>query len=296
MFDYKYIFINQCSKKINSSDTSSLNEETFDKQSSLISNYSVEKKEILHKKIHSFSLLLVICLLITNWFCLGLVYIFPKFYPNLIINSTNICIYQGFFLHVLTVFHLHLIICLYLLWHFCFLLENYWQTITYQRIFYLLIFIFMCLCLFTLPSISNEWASIKYDKTLQICIVNYTYNYSYTFFILTFICIIPFIILIISHRQYMISIKNRISKIFSIDLLEEKTRFQYSSYIILIWSCFNILLLILLHIPTEYKQIRMIVYYTQLLSYLFDPILYIFIFRTLSIISLLRPINEIYLV
>jgi hypothetical protein len=250
--------------------------------------------------LRSFSLFLCTCLLITNWLRLGLIYIFPKIYSNLIQSSLNLCIIQSFSLHVLTYFHLHLTIFLRLFWYYCFIFDKYWQIITYRRILLSLVFIFSCLCLFTLPSISNQWASIVFDEILQICVVDYTFNYSYTFFILIFTCLIPFLLLIVSHKQQMKSIENRLSKYFSIDqklnLSHRKTRFQYSSYIILIWSFFNILLLLFLHVPIRHIQIRSIVYYIQIISFLLEPILYIFIFRSISLITLLRQTNGIYFI
>jgi hypothetical protein len=305
-----FIFkVNKYIRKINISildDISSLNEQTcssIDEHSScssLTSGYSFKNKQILNRTMRSFSLLLCTCLLITNWLRLGLIDFFPKLYPNLIQSSINFCIIQSFFLHVLTLFHLHLTICLRLFWHYCFTCEKSWQTITYRRILFISLFIFICLCLFTLPSISNEWASIIFDGILQICIVNYTFNYSYTFFVFTLTCLIPFIILIISHRRHINGIENRMSKTSPIDknlnLFQDKTRFQYSSYLILIWCFINILLSIFLHIPIKHIQIRTMVYYTQLISFLLEPILYIFVFRSLSIIILLRPTNQTYFI
>ena len=273
--------------------------QTNEKDKEILSCSSLTSDDILERRtIHSFSLLLCTCLFITNWLRLGLVYVLPKFYPSLSQSSSNLCIVQSFFLHVLTLFHLHLTICLRLFWYYCFVVKKYWQTVTYRRILMILVFVFICLCLFTLPSISNEWASIVFDRLLQICIVNYTFKYSYTFFVLIFTCLIPFILLIICHRRQMKSMENRISKYISINqnLSEQKIRFQYSSYIILIWSFLNILLLICLHIPLKHKQIRIILYYTQLISFLFDPVLYIFIFRSISLITLLRPTNGIYFI
>ncbi|UJR20929.1 hypothetical protein I4U23_024038 [Adineta vaga] len=304
LFDSKWNFLKhwlkQSKEKTMNTNEISSNIDEHSSCSSLTSEDSLESKQILTHTIRSFSLLLCTCLFLTNWLCLGLIYFFPKLYPDFIRTSTKFCTLQSFFLHIFTLFHLHLTIGLRLFWHFCFTFENYWQTITYRRILYLLLFVFICLCLFTLPSMSNEWASIIFDKILQICLVNYTFNYSYTFFVLTLTCLIPFIILIISHRRHMKEINHRLTKNLLImddpNLRHEKTRFQYSSYAILIWSFFIMLLTISLHIPLANIQIRTIVFYTQLITFLIDPILYIFVFRSLSIISLLRPINGAYFV
>ncbi|CAF1045686.1 unnamed protein product [Rotaria sordida] len=268
--------------------------------SPLISVNIHKSKRIYIQKIRSFSLFLCTCSLIINWLRLGFLYFFPKIYPNLIQSSLNLCIIESFIFHILTFFHLHLIIYLRLYWLYYFIFEKYQQKIIYHQILFILLFIFICLCLFTLPSISNEWASIIYDEILQICIVNYLFNYSYTFFLLTFTCLIPFILIIISHKLQMKVIDNRISKYISIDeklnLSYQKYRFQYSSYIILIWSFINILLLIFLHIPIKHIQIRTILYYTQIFSFLLDPIIYILIFHSLSLITLLKPVNRIYFI
>jgi hypothetical protein len=267
------------------------------------SNIFLESETILIRTIRSFGLLLCSCLLITNWLRLG-IYFLPKFYPNTIQYSSNLCLIQSFFLHVLTLFHINLTISIRLFWHYCFIFSKYWQTITYRRIFTFFLCIFICLCLFTLPSLSNEWASVIFDRILNICIVNYTFHLSYTFFVLTFTCLIPFILLMISHREQMKCIKQRMSKYLSTFTIEQhkhkwnltyrKTQFQYASYVILIWSLFNIILLICVHIPIEHIKIKSMIYYIQLFAFLFDPILYIFIFRSLSIITLLRPTNELY--
>jgi len=98
----------------------------------------------------------------------------------------------------------------------------------------------------------------------------------------------------------MKNIENRIMKYILINkklnISYEKIRFQYSSFLILIWSFINILILIFLHIPIKSVKIRMIIYYIQIISFLLEPILYIFIFRSLSIITLLRMTNEIYFI
>ncbi|CAF2403983.1 unnamed protein product [Rotaria sp. Silwood2] len=269
-------------------------------RSSLGSVNILKSERIYFKAIRSISLQLCTCALIINWLRLGFIYLFPKVYPNLIQSSLNLCITESFFLHVLTFFHLHLIICLRLYWHYCFIFEKYWQTITYRRILFILLFTFICLCLFTLPSISNDWASIIYDEILQICIVNYLFHYSYTFFVLTFTCLIPFVLIIISHKLQMKAIENRIFKYISMDeklnLSQLKVQFQYSSYIILIWSFINILLSIFLHTPIKYLQIRIILYYSQIYSFLLDPIIYILILRSLPTITLLRPTNKVYFI
>jgi hypothetical protein len=273
--------------------------------SSLSSNIILESETILIRTIRSFGLFLCTFLLITNWLRL-IIYLFPKFYPNTIEYSSKLCIIQSFFLHVLTLFHLNLTISIRLFWHYCFIVSKYWQTITYRRLLTYFLCIFFSLCIFTWPSISDEWASIIFDHILNICIVNYTFHLSYTFFVLSFTCIIPFILLIISHYGQMKCIKRRISKYLSrftieqqhkqkLNIIHRKNQFEYASYVIFIWSLINIALLICIHIPTQDgKVIKSIIYYIQMFAFLFDPILYIFIFRSLSIITLLRPTNELY--
>ncbi|CAF3061354.1 unnamed protein product [Rotaria sp. Silwood2] len=269
---------------------------------SLSSDIILESETILNRTVRSFGLLLCTCLLLTNWLRLG-IYLTPKFHPNIIQYSTNLCIIQSFSLHVLTLFHINLTIGIRLLWHYCFIFSKYWQTITNCRLLTFFLCIFIGSCIFTWPSISDEWASIIFDQTLNICIVNYRFHLSYTFFVLSFTCIIPYILLIISHNQQMKSIKHRILKYFStckieqrkqkLNMVQRKNDFQYASYIILIWSFINILLLICIHIPTEHgRTIKSVIYYIQIVAFLIDPILYIFIFRSLSIITLLRPTDE----
>jgi hypothetical protein len=232
------------------------------------------------------------------------IYLFAKFYPNLISNSSNLCLIQSFFLHVLTLFHLNLTISIRLFWHYCFIFNHYWQTITYHRLSIYFLCIFSCLCLLTWPSLTNDWASIKFDHILNLCFVNYAYNFSYTFFILSLTCLLPFLLLIISHYEQMKSIKRRIKNYFSTfsqssqqksNIIHRKNQFQYASFIILIWSLINIILLICIHIPFENRRIiRLTIYYTQMFALILDPILYIFIFRSLSIVTLLRPTDEFY--
>ncbi|CAF1074223.1 unnamed protein product [Adineta ricciae] len=272
-------------------------DETHSSCSSLTSEDSLETKLTLDHTVRSISVILCTCSFLTNWLCLVLIYFLPKFYPS---ASAKYCTIQSFFLHVFTLFHLHLTIGLRLFWHFCFTFEKSWQTLTYRRISYLLMFVFICLCLFTLPSMSNEWASVVFDKVLQICLVNYAFNYSYTFFVVTLTCLIPFILLLISHRRHMKEIHCRLAKTLSIiddpDLTREKIRFQCTSYVLLLWSFFLIVLIICFHIPITQIPIRTTVLYTQLITFLIDPIIYIFIFRSLSIITLLRPNSGAYFV
>ncbi|CAF3459324.1 unnamed protein product [Rotaria sp. Silwood1] len=269
---------------------------------SLSSDIILESETILNRTVRSFGLLLCTFLLLTNWLRLG-IYLFPKFYPNIIQYSSNLCFIQSFSLHVLTLFHLNLTIGIRLLWHYCFIFNKYWQTITYRRVLILFLCIFIGSCIFTWPSISDEWASIIFDQILNICIVNYRFRVSYTFFVLSFTCIIPYLLLIISHNRQMKSMKHRMLKYFStfkinqhkqkLNIIRRKRHFQYASYIILIWSFINILLLICIHTPTEHGIIiKSIIYYVQISAFLIDPILYIFIFRSLSIITLLRPTDE----
>jgi hypothetical protein len=271
---------------------------------SLSSNIILESETILIRTIRSFGFFLCTTLLITNWLRLS-IYLFPKFYPNTIQYSPNLCILQSFLLHILTLFHLNLTITIRLFWHYCFIFSKYWQTLTYRRLWILFLCIFICLCIFTWPSISDEWGSIIFDHTLNICIVNYTFNLSYTFFVLSFTCLIPFLLLIVSHYGQMRCIKRRILKYFStftieqheqkLNIIHRKNQFQFASYIILIWVIFNIILLICIHTPIDNeKLLKSTIYYIQMIAFLLDPILYIFIFRCLSIITLLRPTNELY--
>ncbi|CAF1980242.1 unnamed protein product [Rotaria magnacalcarata] len=270
--------------------------------SSLSSAILFESETILNRTVRSFGLLLCTCLFLTNWLRFG-IYLYPKLYPNTIKYSLNLCTIQSFSLHVLTLFHINLTISIRLLWHYCFICSKYWQKITYCRILILFLSIFICSCIFTWPSISDEWASMIFDHILNICIVNYKFNLSYTFFVLSFTCIIPYILLIISHNQQMKSIDHRISKYFAtfkieqhtqkLNIIQRKTLFQYSSYIILIWSLINIILLIFIHVPIEHdSSIKSIIYYIQMCVFLIDPIIYMFIFRALSIITLLRPTDQ----
>lgn len=103
----------------------------------------------------------------------------------------------------------------------------------------------------------------------------------------------------------MKSIECRLSKHFSTykteqytkksNLIHRKTKFQYASYAILIWSLMNIILLICIHTPMEHQNtLKSMIYHVQMCFFLIDPIVYIIIFRSLSIITLLRPIDEIH--
>ena len=98
----------------------------------------------------------------------------------------------------------------------------------------------------------------------------------------------------------MRTIENRMSKYLSIDeqllVAHRKKQFQCASLISLLWSLFNILLLVVLHVPIEHQTVRAITYYIQIVSFLVDPILNLLIFRSLSIITLLKSSNGIYFV
>ncbi|UJR28594.1 hypothetical protein I4U23_009827 [Adineta vaga] len=283
-------------KKIFSTNSSS-------SSSSLLSHIILESETILIRTIRSFGLFLVTSLFLINWLCL-MIYLIPIFYPNFIQYSTNFCLLQSFFLHVLTLFHLNLTICIRLFWYICFKFNQYWQTITYRRLSFIFLSIFICLCLFTWPTITDEWASIQFDFILRICIVNYTFRLSYTFFVLSITCFIPFLLLILIHHRQMKCIEQRLLKYlltFQIDqyqhkiIVEQQKQFQFSSLIILFWTLINILLVIFIHIPFEHNlMMKSILFYVQMFIFLIDPILYMFVFRTLSIITLLRPTSEVY--
>jgi hypothetical protein len=203
------------------------------------------------------------CLLITNWLCLGLIYLFPK-----VIQS---CITQSYFLHVLIHFDFDLIVCSPLYWYYCLKFEESFQRLTYCRIFLFLLFIFICLCLLTLPSLSHQLYLIDFYRSVSW---DYTFNYSYTFFIFTLNCLIPFIVLCISHRHQM---NNQMWK-----CKISKNCFQFS---ILLWSFLNILLLLSLDIPMKYSGIRSFFYYIQIILFFIEAMFYI-------VIDLLKSINE----
>ena len=269
--------------------------------SSSSSDAVTESEIILLRTIRSYGLFLCTFLFADNWFRIG-IYLFPSFFPGLIVNSPNFCLIQSYLLHVLTLFHLNITISIHLFWHYCFIFSKYWQNLTYLRLLTYFLCIFFLLCLFTWPTTSNEWASIKFDGILKICIVDYTFHLSYTFFLLSLTCLIPYLALILSHNVQMKSIQRRIGKYFSTsstersNILDRKNQFQHASSVILIWSLINIILLICIHIPIENDRlIKSIVFYIQMFALIFEPILYIFTFRSLSIITLLRPSNEIYL-
>ncbi|CAF0998702.1 unnamed protein product [Adineta ricciae] len=271
--------------------------------SSLLSHMILESETMLIRTIRSFGLFLVTSLLIVNWLCL-IIYLYPIFYPNSIQYPTTLCLVQSFSLHVLTLFHLNLTITIRLFWYLCFKFNQYWQTITYRRLCVILFVLFVYICIFTWPTITDEWASIRFDSILEICIVNYIFRLSYTFFVLSFTCFIPYSVLILTHYRQMKCIQRRIIKYlltFKIDqhqqglIYEQQKRFQSASSIILIWTLCNILLLISIHVPIEHQpMIKSIIFYIQMLRFVLDPILYMFVFRSLSIITLLRPTSEVY--
>lgn len=269
--------------------------------SSTSSDTTAESEIALLRIIRSYGLFLCTFLFVDNWIRIG-IYLFPSFFPGLIGHSPTLCLIQSYLLHVLTLFHLSITISIHLFWHYCFIFSKYWQNLTYSRLLTYFLCIFFFLCLFTWPTTSNEWASIKFDGILKICIVDYTFHLSYTFFLLSLTCLIPYLVLILSHNVQMKSIQRRIGKYFSPSslerstVLERKNQFQYASSVILIWSLINIILLICIHIPIENdRMIKSIVFYIQMFALIFEPMLYIFTFRSLSIITFLRPSNEIYL-
>lgn len=265
------------------------------------SDNNIESETILFRTIRSYGILLCTFLFATNWFRIG-IYFFPYIFPNVLVNSPNICLIQSYFLHVFTIFHLNITISIHLFWHYCFVFSKYWQHITYSRLLTYLLCIFLFLCLLTWPTVSNEWASSKFDQTLQICTVNYAYHYSYTFFVLSLTCLLPFLTLIISHYIQMNSMGRRLEKSLSTyplnqsttTIIERKNHFQYASYVILIWSLINIILLLCIHTPIDNgRMIKSIIFDIQMFAVIVDPILYIFIFRSLTIIAFLRPTNDV---
>ncbi|CAF1575396.1 unnamed protein product [Rotaria magnacalcarata] len=163
---------------MNSGDVRSSMNELFLSIDRISSHSSLRSVKILKSgkgiipAIRSFSLLVCTFTLIINGLRLGFIYLFPKIYPSVIESSLNLCIIESFFLHVLTCFHLHLIIFLHLYWHYCFLCEKHWPTINYCRILSIFLFIFMFLCLLTLPSTSNEWSSINIIYLFHTIYVN----------------------------------------------------------------------------------------------------------------------------
>lgn len=284
------------------SSKSTQDEQMLVPSSSISSELIVESKTILNRTIRSFGLLLCSCLFFVNSLRIGL-FLLPMANRTIIEKYMNLCLVQSFLLHVLSLFHLNLTIAIRLFWHYCFLVGKYWQKVTLHRLLICILGLFIGLCLFTWPSLSDEWGSIKFDPILRICIVNYQFHWSYTFFVLSFTCLIPYSILIVSHRRQIRSIDCRIEKYFTrltVENEEEKLRiigrkipFLYASYSILIWSLINIGLIIGIHMPCENEFIRYSIYYSQMGAFLLDPLLYIFIFRSLSIITLLRPTSEL---
>lgn len=72
-----------------------------------------------------------------------------------------------------------------------------------------------------------------------------------------------------------------------------ENKFNYS-FLILIWTFLNIIILICLHIPIEYKQIRIIIYYMQIILFLIEPFLCLFIYRSSAKLTTLKSSNQIY--
>ena len=279
-----------------------VDEQVLSISSSISSDLILESETILSRTIRSFGFLLCSCLLITNSLRLG-IFLIPRFGPSIIEASSNMCFLQGFLLHVFALFHFNLTITIRLFWHYCFIFSHYWQTVTYSRLCAYLSSLLILMCLLTWPSLSHEWGSMFFDPFFKICLVDYTFRLSYTFFILILTCFIPFTFLIVSHYEQMKSIDRRIEKHLSTLSLEQerppsqihfwRKQFQCASWVILIWSFVNILLLIGIHIRSEHRSIKSTLYYMQLTAFLFDPLLYIFIFRSLNIVTLLRPTEKL---
>lgn len=286
-----------------SSSPKSLTEEKlFFLTSSMSSDLIFESEIILNRTIRSFGLFFCSALFIANGLRV-LIFLLAQFDPTIIQNSVSVCRLESFILHVFSLFHLNLTIIIRVFWHFCFLVDQYWQRIRRKHIFTFIICLVILLSLFTSPSLTNEWASIKFDSVLNLCVVNYSFRWSYTFFLLSFTCFIPYVFLIISHQRQIKSIEQRFEKHFSSFILDKnqelcyfrtrKNHFICISYIILIWALINIILLVGIHTPLQDESVRFFFYYSQLFALLLDPILYIFIFRSLSIITLLRPTSEL---
>ena len=252
--------------------------------------------------IRSYGLFLCTWLLLINGLRSGLIYLLPNFYADQIRSSTHLCLAQSFFLHALTLLHIHLTVSQRFFWHYCFIFDGFWPRLTIQRLSSILLFIFLCLCLITYPSISDEWASVSFDQILQVCLVDYTYNYSYTFFVVALTCLIPLILLFISHRVQMQTVNERILKDLSTtadgqsNLCHQKSRFQRASLALLLWSFLNILLIIALHSPIDHFLFRTVVYRIELIALLVDPIVHLFLFRSLSVLIRFKSFNGIYFI
>lgn len=249
--------------------------------------------------IRSYGLFLITWLFIINGLRLGLIYLLPNVYSEQIRSSMHLCLAQSFSLHALTLLHFHVTVFQRLFWHYCLIFDDYWPRLTIRRLSSILFFIFLCLCLITYPSISDEWASVRFDKVLGVCLVDYTYNYSYTFFVVALTCLIPLILLFISHRVQMQTIEQEeILKEVSTDqqseLLDQKNRFQRASIALLLWSFLSILLIIVLHSPIDHVLFRTVVYKIEIVAILVDPLIHLFVFRSLSLLIRLKSFNGIY--
>jgi hypothetical protein len=236
---------------------------------------------------------LYICLLINSCLRLRLIYdISPwKTFP---------CRMESFSLHVCYLFHIYLVVCLRLFVHYCLLFDRSWPKLSPGRILSILMVIYLCLCLLTLPSMSNEWTSIVYDEIRRICLVDYTFNYSYTFFIVMLTCFLPFVVMFLSHRMQIRTIKNRlvryVSNNRSNEFHYEKKRFQCYSIVLLVCTCVHIVHLIGLHSAMGHVRIRHMIDSIQLVSSIIDAIVYLCLFHSLSILMRLKSFDDIYFI
>lgn len=241
--------------------------------------------------IDVYSVILCICLFITNWFRLALIHLVPLCHMASLVLSFNMCALQGFVLHVFSLFYVSLALFLRLFWHYSLFFTGSSHQLSVTRYVCIFFSLFFGLCLFTFPSFTGEWASITFDPILRLCIVDYTFTYSYTFFILVLAYAIPFLLMIVSHRMQMRMIDQHCSVTFPI-----KRQVRTLSISLLLWSLFTILLSILFHFPSDHVELRRTVFHLQMLSFLIEPIFCLFMFYSISKVSLFKSINGMYFI
>ena len=243
--------------------------------------------------MYSYNIFLYLCLFIINWLRVGLIYLLPLFSTMTSTSFSSSCFIEGFFFHVSSLFYVSIVLFIRLYWHYCSLSSGSYKKLNVRRLLSILLGTFLGLCLLTYPSVNQEWSSISYDPILNICLIDYRFRSSYTFFIIMISYIIPFVLMIISHQMQLQQ------SFFDDQYLEFssiKRKLKWSSIAMLIWYWFNILLIISIHFPLEHVKLRQIIFNLQLLSFVIEPVFCLFMFRFMSKFILFQSFNRIYFI
>lgn len=243
------------------------------------------------------SFIIFVCLIFTDIIRFSLIFLIGKMDFGRTQISIDFCILESFLVHVFTLFHFHLTIYLRIFWHYCSLFDCLSQHRTVTQISLSLALLMFCSTFLTSPILSHQWAKMTHDRILNLCIIDYTLDYSYTIFIVTLTGLIPFSILLVSNYFHAKTINRRLNTALFLFkeqnyILTQKKYFRLSSWMFLLWTFLQLLLFITLHIPIVDTKLRHMTYVIQLISFLISPTVYLASYRSLSMIVLLKCFDQ----